>query len=248
MARPDAAQDPYWRPLGGWVEMVKVLVVEDEPLIRRALVLSLTNEGFEVHEAEDARGCRAVVHAVRIDVVVLDLGLPDIDGMALAAELRARRDLGLVVVTRRSAPEARIEALDIGADDYLIKPVHFGELAARIRSVLRRRGARPDPRRRLGAWIVDLEARTVVRASANAGLTRGEFDILARLIEADGGIVSRDDLLAIVSRRPFEADLRSVDVLISRLRRKLGDGAEDRDLILTAAGFGYQLGPSAQGR
>jgi len=222
--------------------MVKVLVVEDEPLTRRALVLALTGDGFEVHEAEDGRRCRQIVQTVRIDVVLLDLGLPDMDGVALAGELRARGDLGLVVVTRRSTPEARIEALDVGADDYLVKPAHFGELAARIRSVMRRRGEKPDPKRRLGDWLIDLDARTVVRASAKAALTRGEFDILARLIEADGRIVSRDDLLSAMSRRPLEADLRSVDVLISRLRRKLADGAEGRELIVTAPGFGYQIG------
>ena len=224
--------------------MISVLVVEDEPLQRRALMLSLSGAGFDVAEAEDAAACLEIIDTRPIDVVVLDLGLPDRDGVALAADLRRRHEVGLVVVTRRSAPEARIEALDIGADDYLVKPVHFGELAARIRSIMRRR--RPAERAvvRLGRWVVDLEARTATDGSVGAGLTRGEFDITALLIGAEGRIVSREDLLAAISRRPLEADLRSVDVLVSRIRRKLGVASDGRDLIVTVPGFGYQLGVS----
>jgi DNA-binding response OmpR family regulator len=229
------------------LSVVSVLVVEDEPLTRRALVLALTNEGFGVEEAADATSCRTVLKRRHIDVVVLDLGLPDLDGVALAASLRRQGDMGLVVVTRRTAPEARIEALDVGADDYLVKPVHFGELAARIRSVMRRRGAPKSRRKRLDRWLIDLEARTVFDGAVSADLTRGEFDILARLIAAEGKIVSRDDLLAAISRRPLEADVRSVDVLVSRIRRKLGALGGGGELIVTVAGFGYQLGgPAAE--
>ena len=171
---------------------------------------------------------------------MLDLGLPDQDGIDLAAELRRQGDVGLVVVTRRASPDSRIEALDGGADDYLVKPVHFGELAARIRSVMRRRRMPGRQTLRIGLWIVDLDARTVLDGGATAGLTRGEFDILARLIAAGGGIVSREDLLTTISRRPHDADLRSVDVLVSRIRRKLGRACES-DPITTVPGFGYQL-------
>jgi DNA-binding response OmpR family regulator len=226
---------------------VSVMVVEDEPLTRRALVLALTDEGFHVWEAADAASCRTLLKQRSFDVVVLDLGLPDLDGVALAASLRRQGDMGLVVVTRRTAPEARIEALDVGADDYLVKPVHFGELAARIRSVMRRRGAPVSRRRRLDTWLIDLDARTASDGAVSANLTRGEFDILARLIAAEGKIVSRDDLLAAISRRPLETDLRSVDVLVSRIRRKLGARESGNELIVTVAGFGYQLGmPAAE--
>ena len=225
----------------------RVMVVEDEPMTRRAIVLALAQEGFEVEEAEDAAGCLAALRKRSVDLVVLDLGLPDLDGVALAANLRKQGDMGLVVVTRRSTPEARIEALDVGADDYLVKPVHFGELAARIRSVLRRRAAPGTRRWRLDRWTIDLDARTALDGAVGAGLTRGEFDILARLIAAEGRIVSREDLLAAISRRPLEADLRSVDVLVSRIRRKLGPASLGGELIVTVAGFGYQLGRPASG-
>lgn len=220
--------------------MYSVAVVEDETLTRRAIALSLREAGFTVHEASDALACRALLRQTRLDVIVLDLGLPGIDGMSFAREVRNASDIGLIVVTRQSAPEARIAALDLGADDYLVKPIHYGELAARIRSVMRRSGRERGRRRKVGQWTVDLGARTVTRGTLSVTLTRGEFDILARLVEANAKIVARQELLSVISRAPQESDLRSVDALVSRLRRKL-DGSERDSLIATAPGFGYRL-------
>ena len=219
---------------------MRVVVVEDEVLTRRAIALALRQEGFSVSEASDAVTCRAVLGSVQADVIILDLGLPGVDGLTLARELRAAGDAGLIVATREASHEARIQALDTGADDYLVKPIHYGELAARIRSVMRRRGLLQDGRKRLAGWVVDLKARTVVAGDMDAGLTRGEFDVLARLIEAEGKIVGRDLLVQGVSRNPEDADLRSVDVLVSRLRRKLAAVGDD-SVIATAPGFGYRL-------
>lgn len=220
--------------------MYSVAVVEDETLTRKAITLSLREAGYTVHEASDALACRALLRQTRLDVIVLDLGLPGIDGMSFARELRGGSDVGLIIVTRQSTPEARIAALDIGADDYLVKPVHYGELAARIRSVMRRANRERGRRARLGPWIVDLEARTVCKGGENANLTRGEFDILVRLVDANTKIVTRQELLSVISRSPLESDLRSVDALVSRLRRKL-DAPEGDSLIATAPGFGYRL-------
>ncbi len=220
---------------------LRVLVVEDEALIRGALVLGLRQEGLDVAEAGDAASCRAAMKSSRFDAVVLDLGLPDADGVKLAAELCAGPRPGLIVVTRRAEMGARIEALDVGADDYLVKPVHYPELAARIRSVVRRRGHPGRRKVQLGAWLVDLEARTATADALSAGLTRGEFDILARLADAEGRVVSRDDLLEVISRNPQDSDPRSVDMLVSRLRRKLGQVASHDELIATAPGYGYRL-------
>ncbi len=220
--------------------MYSVAVVEDETLTRKAITLSLREAGYTVHEASDALACRALLRQTRLDVIVLDLGLPGIDGMSFARELRSGSDVGLIIVTRQSTPEARIAALDIGADDYLVKPVHYGELAARIRSVMRRSNRERGRRARLGQWIVDLEARTVCKGAENANLTRGEFDILVRLVDANTKIVTRQELMSAISRSPLESDLRSVDALVSRLRRKL-DAPEGDSLIATAPGFGYRL-------
>lgn len=220
--------------------MYDVAVVEDEDLARKAIALSLRGAGYRVHEASDALACRALLRQTRLDVVVLDLGLPGVDGLSFARELRDQSDIGLIIVTRRSDPEGRIAALDLGADDYLVKPVHYGELAARIRSVMRRAGRDRRRRKVLGQWIVDLDARTVSRGGESARLTGGEFDILARLMQADAKIVSRQELLSVISRSPLDADLRSVDVLVSRLRREL-DHLDGDSLIATAPGFGYRL-------
>ena len=224
-----------------------VAVVEDEDFTRRAIGLALREQGFEVHEAADAHACRPLLNTHRIDVLLLDLGLPGIQGMDFAAELRNRGKMGLIVVTRQSDPEARIQALDLGADDYLVKPVHFGELAARIRSVVRRCQPESGRLKSVGPWTIDLDARTATNGTRSAALTRGEFDILARLIDADGRIVSREELLRIISRKPQDSDLRSVDALTSRIRRKLECGP-GQDLIVTAPGFGYRLNSAARAR
>jgi two-component system, OmpR family, torCAD operon response regulator TorR len=222
--------------------MIRVIVVEDETLTRRAIALGLREQNFEVMEAADTFACKALLRQQRVEAIVLDIGLPGINGLNLVTELREQADLAILIVTRRGAPEARIEALDLGADDYLVKPVHHGELAARIRSVIRRRYPMRGKRKRLGRWLVDLEARSAVSDNLTAPLTRGEFEIMACLIEANSKIVSREGLLSAISRRPMDSDLRSVDTLVSRLRRKLGDDTEEPNLIVTAPGFGYRLG------
>jgi DNA-binding response OmpR family regulator len=223
-------------------KMIRVVVVEDETLTRRAVALGLREQNFEVYEAADASACKALLRQQRVEVAVLDVGLPGIDGLSLVTHLRQQADIAIVMVTRRGAPEARIEALDLGADDYLVKPVHHGELAARIRSVMRRRYPMRGRRKRVGRWLIDLEARSAASGELTAALTRGEFEIMACLVEANSKIVSREELLSAVSRRPMDSDMRSVDTLISRLRRKLGDDTETPNLIVTAPGFGYRLG------
>jgi two-component system torCAD operon response regulator TorR len=222
--------------------MIRVIVVEDETLTRRAIALGLREQNFEVMEAADALACKALLRQQRVEAIVLDVGLPGLNGLSLVKELREQADLAILIVTRRGAPEARIEALDLGADDYLVKPVHHGELAARIRSVMRRRSPMRGRRKRLGRWLVDLEARSAVSGDLTATLTRGEFEIMTCLIEANSKIVSREGLLSAISRRPMDSDLRSVDTLVSRLRRKLGDDTDEPNLIVTAPGFGYRLG------
>lgn len=226
--------------------MIRVIVVEDETLTRRAIALGLREQNFEVLEAADALACKALLRQQRVEAVVVDVGLPGLDGLSLVKELHEQANLAILIVTRRGTPEARIEALDLGADDYLVKPVHHGELAARIRSVMRRRFPMRGRRKRLGRWLVDLEARSAVSGDQTAALTRGEFEIMACLIEANPKIVSREGLLAAISRRPMDSDLRSVDTLVSRLRRKLGDDIEEPSLIVTAPGFGYRLGMTVE--
>lgn len=225
----------------------RVVVVEDETLTRRAFAIALGDGGFEVIEASDAYACRAAMRqARRVDVVLVDLGLPGVDGLTLVNELRQRTDVGLMVVSRTSEPETRIEALERGVDDFLVKPVHLGELVARVKSLMRRRQGFRAPAVTLGPWVIDPGQRTVRGEGRDAQLTRGEFDLLSRLIEGGGKIVSREDLLSSISTTPEASDPRSVDALISRLRRKLGDNGDQDSLILTAPGFGYRLAQPAR--
>lgn len=231
---------PQGTPPAGRHNLYDVAIVEDEMLARKAMTLSLRQVGYTVHEASDALACRALLRQTRLDLVVLDLGLPGLDGMSFARELRGDSDVGLIIVSRESAAETRIAALDLGADDYLVKPIHYGELAARIRSVLRRSRREHGRRKRLGICTVDIEARTVSRGSEAANLTRGEFEILTRLMQAGTKIVTREALQSVISRSPQESDLRSVDALVSRLRRKLGE-LDSGNVIVTAPGFGYRL-------
>lgn len=218
---------------------IRIIVVEDEPLVRELYVRSLAAAGFDATGVVEASACRIALTEARADLVMLDLGLPGLDGMSFARELHQQRpDLGLLIVSRRASAEVRIEALELGCDDYLVKPVHLGELCARAHAVARRRA--PRRRLRFGPVTLDIDARTVLVATEPVHLTRGEFTILALLAEADGRIVTRERLSEAVSRGDGESDLRSVDALVRRIRRKLEPFVDD--VVATAPGLGYRMG------
>ncbi|MFY7959308.1 MAG: winged helix-turn-helix domain-containing protein, partial [Elsteraceae bacterium] len=181
-----------------------------------------------------------------IALVLMDLRLPDASGMDLAKELRQTSHAGLIFVTSVNDEIDRVLGLELGADDYVTKPIALRELLARIRSTLRRvapagEASRSATMRFLGPWEIDLfrrEARDA--AGAVAQLTRAEFDLLAALVEADGRSVARDLLLDVVSNRSEEVSDRTVDTLISRLRAKLEADPKQPGLVLTDRGVGYR--------
>lgn len=216
----------------------RVIVVEDDALVRALFSRSLRGAGFEVVEAEDAAACRRSLGDRAADLVLLDLGLPDENGLELARELRAGGDVGLIVVSRRQEPEERIAALALGCDDFMTKPAHLGELCARAQAVIRRRA--PRARVRLDGLTLDTEARTLACGDRPVRLTRGEFTILARLTATAGGVVGREELAAAVSRSADDVDPRTVDALVRRIRRKLED-VTDREIVATVPGLGYRL-------
>lgn len=222
---------------GALPQSLKIVVVEDEPLTRSSLVAFFTQQGHEVRPAGCVASCRATLANAAADVVLLDIGLPGEDGISYARELRDQVGCGVIMVSHEHLSTTRIEALDAGADDYVLKPVDFEELAARVRSVARRRSVTSAPVT-IGAMTIDLEARSVMVDNAPVNLSRGEFDLLRTLIQAQGKIVAREALSAAVSRG--EGDLRSVDALVSRMRRKLAT-VDGTTLIATVAGFGYRL-------
>jgi two-component system torCAD operon response regulator TorR len=217
---------------------LRIVVVEDEPLTRATLVSFLSRQGHQVRPASCVEACRATLRSEPADMVLLDLGLPGEDGLGFARELRESGACGVIIVSERGEMATRIAALDQGADDYVTKPVHLEELAARVRSVARRRSGEGG-QLAVGDLVIDLAARRVEAAGAQVALTRGEFDLLRTLAEAGGKVVSRETLSGAVSRG--EGDLRSVDALVSRLRRKL-PALPDGQLIVTAPGYGYRLG------
>ena len=219
---------------------VKILVIEDEPdiadFIRRGLVL----KGFEVDVANTGQQGLEIAFTRYPDVVVLDLMLPDGDGIDICRELRNSKEFGIIILTARSQVGDRIRGLDAGADDYLPKPFVFEELMARIRAVLRRRNIQTDGILSVADLYVDLDKREVRRGIRSVELTTREFELLKLLVQHQGKPLSREFILERVWGYDYEGDTDPVKVYINFLRRKLNSSGE-ADLIHTLRGYGYTL-------
>jgi two-component system OmpR family response regulator len=224
----------------------RILVVDDDAELRSLLGGYLGEHGYSVTAVEDGNAMRRELAAASYDLVILDLMLPGDDGLALCRELRARSKIPILMLTARGDELDRIIGLEMGADDYLPKPFHPRELLARIRSVLRRLQDHQDetPARalRFAGWTLDIGLRHLLGADGVAvPLSTGEFRLLHALAESSNRVLSRDRLMDALSGReagPFD---RSVDVMISRLRRRLGDDAREPALIKTIRNEGYVL-------
>jgi len=231
---------------GGSVEnSPHILVVDDDQEIRKLLGRYLQAQGYRVSLAEDARSAEAVLASGRIDLIVLDLMLPGMSGLDLCRSLRVRSRIPIILLTALKEDVDRIIGLEIGADDYLGKPFNPRELLARIRAVLRRSappdGPAPVQSFRFAGFTAVPGTRSVVNADgADIGLTGAEFDLLLAFLERPGRVLSRDQLLDITQGRDATAFDRSIDVLVSRLRRKLGD-AGNFQIFKTLRNGGYQL-------
>jgi len=196
---------------------------------------------------------REVLAEARPDLVLLDLMLPDEDGFELARELRTHSDLGIVILTGRTDTVDKVVGLEIGADDYVTKPFDRRELLARIRSVMRRRSAPEDPQggatalARFAGWTLDLDGYELRDESGRAvTLTHHEFQLLAALVAHGARVLTREAILDAVFDRAWSPDDRTIDVLVGRLRRKLGDDARAPTLIRTIRGAGYRLIPKVR--
>lgn len=221
----------------------RILVIEDEAPIRRFLAIVLGAGGFEVLEAERGRlGIeRAATEAP--DAVLLDLGLPDMDGKAVIAGIRAWSQVPILVLSVRDGEEEKIAALDAGADDYVTKPFATGELLARLRAALRKRpaGSAEKVEFVFGALEINLATRTVRVDGSEARLTRKEFDVLALLARHVGRLVGHRQLLTTVWGPAHAEDAHYLRIAIGHIREKLGDDAADPRFILTEPGVGYRL-------
>ena len=224
--------------------MKKVLIVEDEVKITRLVRDYLRQAGFDVIEATDGRSGLALARSEKPDMIVLDLGLPEMDGLDVTRQLRATSSVPIIMLTARTEESDRIVGLELGADDYVDKPFSPKELVARIRAVLRRADATIGGGEtvRAGDVTIDIPKRTVLIGDVETDLTTTEFDILVTLARQPGRIFTRAQLLDAVHGVSFESYERSVDAHVKNLRRKIEDDPRRPTRVLTVYGVGYKFG------
>ena len=220
--------------------IASILVVEDDEEIAQALQRSLRLEGYEVTIAVDGVSALESARTVAPDLVILDLGLPRLDGIEVARTLRQASDVPILVLTARDGLDARVEGLDSGADDYLVKPFERKELLARMRALLRRRPPRGHAALHVGDLTLNEDTHEVRRDRRLLELTQREFELLEYLMRNERVVVSRERLLDEVWGYDPSAETNTIEVFISNLRRKLEAGGEDR-ILHTIRGAGYVL-------
>ncbi len=230
----------------------RILIVDDDADVRRMLLEYLSGHGYDVAAAADGAQMRSEFERARPDVVLLDIGLPGEDGLALARYLRERHPVGIIMVTAADCVVDRVVGLEVGADDYVAKPFDPRELRARLKSVLRRvRGesgvvapASARNRLRIGRCMLDIEARRLLDPEGqDIAITAMEFDLLKTFIEHPNKVLTRDRLLTLTRNREWEPFDRSIDIRIARLRRKVEADPDNPLAIQTVRGAGYMFVP-----
>lgn len=221
----------------------KVLIVDDEPHIRRLIQTALTRADYATLEAENAREALDRMRQDRPEVVLLDLGLPDRDGLELVPLLKRNAETTLIVISARDATEEKVAALDLGADDYLTKPFDTDELLARLRVALRNRMTRGGgvPALTAGDLSIDLLERKIVKAGNEVHLTRKEYAVLAQLAKFPGRVITHDQIMKNVWPHESERHVEYLRVLIRTLRQKLETDPQRPRIITNEVGIGYRL-------
>lgn len=228
-------------------ELPHILVVEDDPATQALLAAYLGDAGYRVSAAATGEAMRSALVRERVDLILLDLNLPDADGIQLAQHVRKQSRTPIIIVTARSETRDRIVGLELGADDYVTKPFHPRELVARIRNVLGRFEPRKEEPQsgvvyRFKGWQLDLLWRRLTNPEGEVvAMTSTEFDLLAILVSRAGQPLNRDQLLEATGTPGRAVNDRSIDTLISRIRRKLGDTRGGTRMIETCHGQGYRF-------
>jgi two-component system KDP operon response regulator KdpE len=224
----------------------RVLVVDDEPAIRRFLRASLSAHGYEIFEAGDGQSALSAVTAERPDLVILDLGLPDLDGIEVTRLLREWSRTPIIILSVRGQEADKIAALDAGADDYVVKPFGVGELLARMRAALRRSSqSNAEPVFTSDDLTVDLTRRVVMTAGREVQLTPTEYELLRVLVTNAGKVLTHHQLLRQVWGLGYEQETHILRVNVSNLRRKIEPDPARPRYVLTEPGVGYRLRTSA---
>ncbi len=226
----------------------RLLVVEDEQAISEPFCRALAREGFEPVLASTLAEARMCLKERAPDLVLLDLRLPDGDGRELARELRATSQLPIIMLTARGSEVDRVVGLELGADDYVVKPFAAAEVIARIRAVLRRsrQGETRQERLTAGEVTIDVRARRAWLQGRELSLTRKEFDLLARLARNPGQVVTREDLMSDVWDENWFGSTKTLDVHMAALRRKLGEDSSSPRHIETVRGVGFRFAPAQE--
>ncbi|MDQ6710615.1 MAG: response regulator transcription factor [Candidatus Dormibacteraeota bacterium] len=233
MGEPAATETTIRRP--------RILVVDDEKSIVDFIQLGLQYEGFQVRVAPDGVAALRMISEFKPHVVVLDVMMPRMDGLAVAEAVRGNKDMGIIILSARDAVQDRIKGLEVGADDYLVKPFDFGELLARIRAVMRRRNPAAGPQLQVQDVTMDEDTREVRRAGQAIELSAREFDLLRLLMMHPNQVLERERILDQVWGYNFFGDANNVEVYVRYLRQKLGD--DKHELIQTVRGVGYRIRP-----
>ena len=223
---------------------VNVAIVDDEAVTRETLKAYFVDEGYQVFLARSAEELEPLLAAQSIDVVLLDIRLPGKDGLTATRELRASSQVGVILITSRGDRLDRIVGLEMGADDYVVKPFEPREILARTRNLLRRLRApasqRPDRQKRFDGWTLHLDRmRLTAPDGRDVRLTGAEFELLSTFVCNAGRVLNRDYLLVATKRRKDDAADRTIDSLVRRLRRAVEDDPKDPRLIVTVHGVGY---------
>lgn len=224
-----------------------ILVVDDEPAVTDLLTYNLRKASYEVRVAADGREALRLVHETRPDLILLDVMIPELDGLDVCRELRKTSRTPVIMITARGEEVDRIVGLELGADDYICKPFSLRELMARIKAVLRRSQAEANPpaaASRLcgpGGLELDPETRQVAAGGISLALTRLEFEVLFLLLENAGRVLTRERLLELAWGYDFAGDTRTVDSTVKRLRAKLRAAAPQADSIEAVRGVGYRM-------